>query len=98
MDLKIIQYQNCRSTWGYSGISKKADEKLIFSIKPQKIPFGIDIGVYSLFVHPLSSIWIEFHNHENEQASNSDAIYMVSKEKFLDKLKEWGVEVQYTNT
>ena len=68
---------------------------IVFSKKPINLK-RMTLNSYYGF-HPFSFVYVTFINEKRSQLQTYRDAYTAPKEEFVNKLKEWGVEVQYSN-
>ena len=69
---------------------------IMFSPKKSEL-LRVSLNLYCFF-HPFSCVYVTFINEKRSKSLTYRDAYTVPKEIFETKLKEWGVDVQYTNT
>ena len=99
-----------RYSWGkylvkkvekYSDYSMRApdtpyDEGAVFSKVPVKRPKRYRPGEVSSFITPyvFSTVWVCFRNERCKRTMRLTGYFEVDKEEFLQKMEEWGVELE----
>ena len=99
-----------RYSWGeylvkkvekYSDYSMRApdtpyDEGAVFSKVPIKRPKRYRPGEVSSFITPcvFSTVWVCFRNERCKRTMRLTGYFEVDKEEFLQKMEEWGVELE----
>lgn len=68
---------------------------IMFSKKPIELR-RTSLNLYCFF-HPLSCVYVTFINEKRSKGLTYRDAYTAPKEKFENKLRAWGVEVQYPN-
>ena len=72
------------------------DEGAVFSKVPVKRPKRYRPGEVSSFITPyvFSTVWVCFRNERRKRTMRLTGYFEVDKEEFLQKMEEWGVELE----
>ena len=91
---KVERYSIYRSLWAPN---TPYDEGAVFSKVPVKHSKKYQPGETRSFLtrYVFSTVWICFRNEEcGKKWSYNDGLYEVDKKEFLQKMEEWGVELE----
>ena len=91
---KVERYSKYRSIWAPN---TPYDEGAVFSKVPVKHSkrYRPEEPRWYLTRYVFSTVWICFRNEEcGKKWSYNDGLYEVDKEEFLQKMEEWGVELE----
>ena len=91
---KVERYSKYRSLWAPN---TPYDEGAVFSKVQVKHSKKYQPGETRSFLtrYVFSTVWICFRNEEcGKKWSYNDGLYEVDKEEFLQKMEEWGVELE----
>ena len=91
---KVERYSKYRSIWAPN---TPYDEGAVFSKIPVKHSkrYRPEEPRWYLTRYVFSTVWICFRNEEcGKKWSYNDGLYEVDKEEFLQKMEEWGVELE----
>ena len=87
-DFKIKAVEDfSRTYWGLTAYKKAA----IFSPRYIYKPWWWPPSTYALYLHPFSFIYIYFTPEKKDPRNFTD--YEVDEKEFLEKMKEWGIEL-----
>ena len=90
---KLEQYSTCSSSWAPI---TPYDEGAVFSKVPVKRPKRyrpVDMRSY-LTRYVFSTVWVCFQNEKCKKSMYASGYFEVDKEEFLQKMEEWGVELE----
>ena len=88
LNIEIIDYD------GMIGYRDPYSEGVIF-FKGKRSPKSLKPSSYSLFTNPFKFFYVNFKpDNSNNKGVFCPDLYSVSKDKFLAKMKEWGIAIK----
>ena len=90
---RLEQYSKNSSSWAPI---TPYDEEAVFSKVPVKRPKRyrpVDMRSY-LTRYVFSTVWVCFRNEKCKKFTYATGYFEVDKEEFLQKMEEWGVELE----
>ena len=100
MNLKQNAWKITEMFIAHQRIKRHIQHLYFFSVKESFKPLKILPDTYNIWFHPLSFsfFYVYFHvNHEWSNGKRCSRIYAVDEKEFLDKMQEWGIELEVYN-